>query len=262
MKRDELTDVTYEVVDGLAWVTINRPERYNAFRARTVDELLACLNWAWVDPEVGVVALTGAGDKAFCTGGDLKQKAETGDYGPAESGKFEMVALQRAIREIPKPVIAAVNGLAVGGGHVLHVICDLTVAADSARFGQSGPKVASFEGGFGAGVLARSIGEKRAREFWMLCELHDAASCERWGLVNKVVPSAELRNAVTAMANKLLAMSPSALRYLKHAINQDTDGLPVTMAFDTLDLLKQTPEAREGAKAFSEKRGPDYSPYR
>ncbi|MDT4949657.1 MAG: 2-ketocyclohexanecarboxyl-CoA hydrolase, partial [Pseudonocardiales bacterium] len=150
----EFTDVTYEVVNGLAWITINRPERYNSFRARTVDELVKSFKMAWASDEVGVICLTGAGDKAFCTGGDQKQRAETGDYGPSDSGLFEVDALHRVIRDIPKPVIAAVNGFAIGGGHVLHVLCDLTIAADTATFGQNGPRVGSFDAGFGTGYLA------------------------------------------------------------------------------------------------------------
>src|ERR671921_829936 len=192
----ELTDVKYDVENGLATITINRPERFNSFRARTVDELIACLKRAWASADVGVVCLTGAGDRAFCVGGDQKQRAETGDYGPSESGLFEVEALHRLIREIPKPVIAAVNGLAIGGGHVLHVLCDLTIAADTASFGQNGPRVGSFDAGFGTGYLARVLGEKRAREIWMLCRRYDAAAAERWGLVNAVVPAAELQAEV------------------------------------------------------------------
>ncbi|MER7006075.1 enoyl-CoA hydratase-related protein [Dactylosporangium sp. NPDC000555] len=255
-------DVLYEVEDGLAWITINRPDRYNAFRGRTVDELIDAFSLAWSDPQVGVVALTGAGDKAFCAGGDQKQKAETGDYGPTRSGRFEMVRLQRMIRELPKPVIAAVNGIAVGGGHVLHVVCDMTIAADTARFGQSGPKVGSFDGGLGAGLLIRTIGEKRAREMWMHCRLYDAETVERWGLVNTVVPAAELRSAVRAAADDLMLRSPTAIKLIKHCLNADVEGLPVNLAFDALDLLKQSEESHEGASAFAEKRSPDFARFR
>jgi naphthoate synthase len=160
----EFTDISYEVDNGLAWITINRPERYNAFRARTLDELIRAFKLAWGSPDVGVICLTGAGEKAFCTGGDQKQRAETGDYGPSETGLFEVDTLHRVIRDVPKPVIAAVNGFAIGGGHVLHVLCDLTIAADTAVFGQNGPRVGSFDAGFGTGYLARVVGEKRARE--------------------------------------------------------------------------------------------------
>src|ERR671918_1843167 len=166
---DELTDVRYEVDDGLAWITIDRPDRLNAFRARTVDELIAGVKRAWASAEAGVVCLTGTGEKAFCTGGDQKQRAETGDYGPSESGLFEVEYLHRLIREIPKPVIAAVNGYAIGGGHVLHLLCDLTIASVDAHFGQTGPRVGSFDAGFGTAYMARVVGEKRAREIWMLC---------------------------------------------------------------------------------------------
>src|ERR671925_1333947 len=202
----ELTDVRYEVDDGLAWITINRPDRMNAFRARTVDELIRCLKRSWASADVGVVCITGAGDRAFCTGGDLKQRAETGDYGPSESGLFEVEYLHRLIREIPKPVIAAVNGYAIGGGHVLHLLCDLTIASEDAVFGQTGPRVGSFDAGFGTGYLARVVGEKRAREIWFLCRRYDAATAERWGLVNHVVPAAELRAEVRRRADEMLAL--------------------------------------------------------
>src|SRR5947208_10900994 len=165
----ELTDVRYEVEDGLCWITIDRPERMNAFRARTVDELIHCFKRAWASPDVGVVALTGAGERAFSAGGDQKQRAESGDYGPSESGLFEVEYLHRLIREVPKPVIAAVNGYAIGGGHVLHVLCDLTIAVEHAVFGQNGPRVGSFDAGLGSNYLARVVGEKRARELWFLC---------------------------------------------------------------------------------------------
>jgi 2-ketocyclohexanecarboxyl-CoA hydrolase len=264
MKLDELTDVIYEVDRGLAWITINRPERYNAFRGRTVDELIWCFKAAWVDRSVGVVALTGAGDKAFCAGGDQKQRQKTGDYGPTESGLFEVESLHRLIRDIPKPVIAAVNGVAIGGGHVLHVLSDLTIAADSARFGQAGPRVGSFDAGFGSAYLARIIGEKRAREVWYLCRQYDAATMERWGLVNKVVPLLELRDEVRKWADEMLDKSPTALKALKHSFNADSESIAGigSMAFDTLDVFVETPEAKEGLDAFTEKRPPDFSPYR
>ena len=264
MKAEELTDVTYEVDRGLAWVTINRPDRYNAFRGRTVDELIWCFKAAWADHSVGVVALTGTGDKAFCAGGDQKQRQETGDYGATESGLFEVETLHRLIRNIPKPVIAAVNGVAIGGGHVLHALCDVTIAADHARFAQAGPRVGSFDAGFGSAYLARIIGEKRARELWYLCRQYDAATMERWGLVNKVVPLSELRAEVRRWADQMLEKSPTALKVLKHSFNADTESIGGigTMAFDTLDLFVQTPEAKEGLSAFREKRKPDFSPYK
>ena len=260
----ELTDVRYEVDRGLAWITIDRPDRLNAFRAHTVDELIACFKRAWADPQVGVVCLTGAGDRAFCTGGDQKQRAETGDYGPSQTGLFEVETLHRVIREIPKPVIAAVNGYAIGGGHVLHVLCDLTIAADTAVFGQNGPRVGSFDAGFGTGYLARVVGEKRAREIWFLCRRYDAETAERWGLVNRVVPAAELRDEVRRWADEILALSPTALRFLKQSFNAETEHLAGLgqVAFSGLGASVDSDEAREGVTAFAEKRPPDFAPYR
>jgi len=261
---DDFTDVTYEVDNGLAWITINRPERYNAFRARTVDELVMAFKRAWVSAEVGVVALTGAGDKAFCAGGDQKQRMETGDYGPSQSGLFEVDALHRVIRDTPKPVVAAVNGLAIGGGHVLHVLCDMTIAADTAQFGQNGPRVGSFDAGLGSGYLARVIGEKRAREMWFMLRRLTAAQALEWGLVNRVVPAAELRAEVRAWADEMLAFSPTALTVLKQSLNTDTEHFVSigAMAYTTLKLFGATPEAQEGITAFNEKRAPDFSKYR
>jgi 2-ketocyclohexanecarboxyl-CoA hydrolase len=261
---EEFTDVTYEADEGLAWITINRPERYNAFRARTVDELVMAFKRAWASDDVGVVALTGAGDKAFCAGGDQKQRMETGDYGPSQSGLFEVDALHRAIRDIPKPVIAAVNGLAIGGGHVLQVICDLTIAADTAQFGQNGPRVGSFDAGMGSGYLARVIGEKRTRELWFMLRRLTAAEALDWGLVNKVVPAAELRAEVRAWADQMLQFSPTALKVLKQSLNTDTEhfmGIG-SMAYTTLKLFGETAEAEEGIRAFNEKRKPDFAKYR
>jgi 2-ketocyclohexanecarboxyl-CoA hydrolase len=260
----ELEDVRYEVDDGLAWITIDRPERMNAFRAGTVDELIRAFKAAWADPTVGVICLTGAGDRAFCAGGDQKQRQATGDYGPSQSGLFEIDVLHRLIREVPKPVIAAVNGMAVGGGHVLHVICDLTIAADHAKFGQAGPRVGSFDAGFGSAYLARILGEKRAREVWYLCRLYDAETMERWGLVNRVVPLAELRREVRAWAEEMLEKSPSALRVLKHSFNADSESVAGigSMAWDSLHLFEQTEEAREGVEAFAAKRPPDFRRFR
>jgi len=261
---DELTDVRYEVDDGLAWITIDRPDRMNAFRARTVDELIRCLKRAWASPEVGVVCLTGAGEKAFCTGGDQKQRAESGDYGPSESGLFEVEYLHRLIREVPKPVIAAVNGYAIGGGHVLHVLCDLTIASTGAQFGQTGPRVGSFDAGFGTAYLSRVVGEKRAREIWFLCRRYDAETAERWGLVNQVVPIEELRTEVRRWADEILALSPTALRFLKQSFNADSEHMAGLgqLAFTGLGLFVDTEEAGEGIDAFSEKRSPDFAPYR
>jgi naphthoate synthase len=259
-----MDDVLYEVDDGLAWITINRAERMNAFRATTVDELIHCLKRAWADATVGVVALTGAGERAFCVGGDQKQRAETGDYGPSESGLFEVETLHRTIREIPKPVIAAINGYAIGGGHVLHLLCDLSIAADNAVFGQNGPRVGSFDAGFGTGFLARVVGEKRAREIWFLCRRYDAETAERWGLVNRVVPASELRSEVRRYADEILALSPTALRFLKQSFNAETEHLAGTgqLAFSGLREFQRSEEADEGIRAFDEKRPPDFARFR
>jgi 2-ketocyclohexanecarboxyl-CoA hydrolase len=261
---EQLTDVAYEVQDGLCWITIDRPDRYNSFTAHTVDELVQCFKRAWADGQVGVVALTGAGEKAFCTGGDQKQRALSGDYGPSHSGLFEIEALHRVIRDIPKPVIAAVNGLAIGGGHVLHVICDLSIAAEHARFGQAGPRVGSFDAGFGTGFLARVVGEKRAREIWFLCRKYDAHEAERWGLVNRVVAADQLRAEVRRYAHEILALSPTSLRFLKQSFNQDTEHLAgqAALAFSGLHEFVGSEEAREGVSAFEQKRSPDFAPYR
>lgn len=260
----EFTDVSYEIDHGLAWITINRPGSFNAFRGRTIDELISAFKAAWADSSVGVLALTGAGDKAFCAGGDQKQKQQSGDYGPTETGLFEVEALQRLIRDVPKPVIAAVNGVAIGGGHVLHVLCDITIAAEHATFGQAGPRVGSFDAGYGTAYLARILGEKRAREVWFLCRRYDARTMERWGLVNAVVPADRLRQEVRAWADEMLALSPTALKVLKHSFNADSESIAGlgAMAFDSLELFVHTPEAREGVEAFVAKRTPDFSPYR
>src|SRR2546426_1385211 len=261
---EDLTDVRYEAENGLATITINRPDRMNAFRARTVDELIRCFKRAWASGEVGVVCLTGAGDRAFSTGGDQKQRAETGDYGPSQSGLFEVEFLHRVVRDIPKPVIAAVNGYAIGGGHVLHLLCDLSIAAEHARFGQTGPRVGSFDAGFGTGYLARVVGEKRAREIWFLCRQYDAQEAERWGLVNRVVPAEQLRAEVRRYADEILALSPTALRFLKQSFNQDTEHLAAqgALAFSGLHEFARSEEAQEGLRAFEQKREPDFARYR
>jgi naphthoate synthase len=219
---------------------------------------------AWASDDVGVVALTGAGDKAFSAGGDQKQRMETGDYGPSASGLFEVDALHRVIRDTPKPVIAAVNGLAIGGGHVLQVLCDLTIAADTAQFGQNGPRVGSFDAGMGSGYLARVIGEKRTRELWFMLRRLSAQEAMDWGLVNKVVPADQLRAEVRAWADQMLKFSPTALKVLKQSLNTDTEhfmGIGA-MAYTTLKLFGETEEAQEGITAFNEKREPDFSKYR
>jgi 2-ketocyclohexanecarboxyl-CoA hydrolase len=264
MKPDEFTDIRYEVDSGLAWITLDRPTRYNAFRARTVDELVHAFKLAWADDGVGVLALTGAGDKAFCTGGDQKQRMESGDYGPSETGLFEVDALHRVIRDVPKPVIAAVNGFAIGGGHVLHLLCDLTISADTATFGQNGPRVGSFDAGFGTGLMARAIGEKRAREIWFLCRKYSPAQALEWGLVNKVVPADQLRAEVRAWADEILKLSPTALKVLKQSFNSDTEHFAGIgqMAYSALKLFGETAEAQEGITAFNEKRAPEFAAYR
>ena len=257
----QFEDITYVVEDSAAIVTINRPERYNAFRAQTVEELIKAFRLAWADRKVQSVILTGAGEKAFCTGGDVKQRAETGDYGPSESGMFEIGALHKVIRDIPKPVIAAVNGVAVGGGHVLHVLCDVSIASQTARFGQAGPKVGSFDAGFGTAYLARVVGEKKAREIWFWCRMYSAHEALAMNLVNKVVPAEDLMTEARAWAAEVATKSPTAIRFLKQSFNADTDhqaGLS-NLAMSALDLFTASPEGLEGAAAFAEKRTPDFN---
>jgi naphthoate synthase len=260
----ENTDTKYQVRGGIATITIDRPEVYNAFRAHTVDELISCFKTAWADHAVGVVILTGAGDKAFCTGGDQKQRASTGDYGPSETGLFEIDYLHRVIRDIPKPVIAAVNGYAIGGGHVLHVVCDLTIASNTARFGQTGPRVGSFDAGFGSAYLARIVGEKRAREIWFLCRQYTAEQMQDWGLVNAVVEPERLMDEARAWASEILTKSPTALKVLKHSFNAEHEGIAGIgqLAFDALEMFVKGDEAAEGLKAFGEKRDPDFGQFR
>lgn len=253
-------DVLYEVANGVAWITINRPEVRNAFRARTVDEMVAAFRQAWNDSEVGVVVLTGAGDRAFCSGGDQKERGATG-YGDASTGiGLDVASLHGIIRSIPKPVIAMVNGYAIGGGHVLHVVCDLSIAADSAIFGQTGPRVGSVDPGFGTAYLARIVGEKKAREIWYLCRQYTAHEALAMGLVNKVVPAAQLRAEVEQWCAELLEKSPTALKLAKYSFNADTDHIHgiTEMGFSALELYYETPEAMEGRNAFLEKRKPDF----
>jgi len=262
---EQFQDVRYEVEeDTFAVITLDRPERMNAFRGRTVDELLSAFKHAWSDRRVAAVILTGAGDRAFCAGGDVKERAETGGYGDTEWGTFEVERLHRMIRDIPKPVIAAVNGIAIGGGHVLHVLCDLTVAADTATFAQSGPRVGSFDAGFGSAYLARVVGEKRARQIWFLLDRYDAATAERWGLVNQVVPPEQLLETARGWARRIASYSPTALRFLKHSFNADSDHLSGIshLAFDGLELFTHSEEGEECARAFAEKRPPDFSRFR
>ena len=264
IKVEDFTDVTYVLEGPVAIITINRAERYNALRGRTVDELIYAFRYAWVDSKIGAIILTGAGNKAFCAGGDQKERALTGSYGPTESGMFEIDRLHRLIREVPKPVIAAVNGFAIGGGHVLHVLCDVSLASSTAKFGQVGPRVGSFDAGFGTAYLARVVGEKRAREIWFFCEQYDAETAERWGLVNRVVAPEELLPLALEWGRRASALSPTALRALKHSFNADTDHISGIqgLAFDILGLYGDTDEAKEGGRAFNEKRAPDFDQFR
>jgi dihydroxynaphthoic acid synthetase len=259
----EYQDITYDVDGPAAVITINRADRMNAFRATTTEEMIHAFKRAWADRNVHGVILTAAGDRAFCVGGDVKQRAETGDYGPTSNGLFEGTYLQKLIRDIPKPVIAAVNGIAIGGGHVLHVICDLSIAAEHATFAQSGPRVGSFDAGFGALFLARVVGEKRAREIWFLLDKYTAQEAKEWGLVNKVVPKEELLPAAKEWVAKMADYSPTALRFLKKAFNADTEhqaGIAL-LAEAGLDTFAKTDEAMDGAHAFAEKRKPDFAKY-
>jgi naphthoate synthase len=261
----EYADIRFEKVDGsTAILTIDRPERLNAFRGRTVGELIHAFERAWADRDVACVILTGAGDRAFCAGGDQKEYAETGSYGTSENGLWEIERLHHVMREIPKPVIAAVNGLAIGGGHVLHVVCDVSIAAEHARFGQAGPRVGSFDAGYGTAYLTRIVGEKRAREIWFFCRQYDALQALAWGLVNKVVPAGALLEEARAWAQDAAALSPSALRFLKASFNADSAhvGGQGRLAFMGLDAFGKSEEAREGREAFAEKRTPDFSRFR
>ncbi|HHU09275.1 MAG TPA: 1,4-dihydroxy-2-naphthoyl-CoA synthase [Intrasporangiaceae bacterium] len=259
----QFEDIIYSVEDGAAVITMNRPERYNAFRGQTVEELIEAFRLAWADQNVRSIILTGAGEKAFCTGGDVKQRAETGDYGPTKSGMFEIGYLQKLIRDIPKPVIAAVNGVAIGGGHVLHVMCDVSIASENARFGQAGPRVGSFDAGFGTAYLARVVGEKKAREIWFWCRQYNAQEALDMGLVNKVVPADQLMSEAKSWAAEVNALSPTAIRFIKQSFNADTDHQAgfSNMAMTALDAFATSAEGMEGARAFAEKRTPDFAPH-
>jgi naphthoate synthase len=253
-------DILYERRDGVAWVTINRPAVRNAFRAQTVDEMIVAFRDAWADRDVGVAVLTGAGDKAFCSGGDQKARAGDGYAGGKTGIGLDVATLHSVIRNIPKPVIAMVNGYAIGGGHVLHVVCDLSIAADTAIFGQTGPRVGSVDPGFGTAYLARIVGEKKAREIWYLCRQYSAQEALQMGLVNKVVPAVQLRAEVEQWCRELLEKSPTALQLAKYSFNADTDHIHgiTEMGFSALELYYQTAEAQEGRNAFIEKRQPDF----
>jgi dihydroxynaphthoic acid synthetase len=261
LTEQKFDDITYVVEEAAAIITINRPERYNAFRSQTVDELITAFNVAWSDHRVRAVVLTGTGEKAFCTGGDVKQRAETGDYGPSELGRFRIGDLHKLMRDIPKPVIAAVNGIAVGGGHVLHVLCDVSIASETARFGQAGPRVGSFDAGFGSAYLARVVGEKKAREIWFWCRQYSAQEALDMGLVNKVVPADQLMDEVRAWVAEVAEKSPTAIRFLKQSFNADTDHQSgfSNMAMTALDMFVASPEGAEGAAAFAEKRPADFA---
>jgi len=253
-------DILYHQAEGIAKLTINRPEVRNAFRPETVRELMDAFHRAHMDPQIGAIILTGAGDLAFCSGGDQRIRGEDGYRDSAGVQHLNVLELQRQIRTLPKPVIAMVAGYAVGGGHVLHLVCDLTIAADNARFGQTGPRVGSFDAGLGAGLLARTIGLKRAKEVWFLCRQYDAAQALDWGLVNAVVPLAELEAVTVDWCRDMLRLSPTALRCLKAAFNADTDGLAgiQELAGNATALFYTTDEAQEGRDAFLERRPPDF----
>jgi 2-ketocyclohexanecarboxyl-CoA hydrolase len=258
----DYTDILYEKKDGVAWITINRPAVRNAFRTRTVRELTEVFEDARWDRGVGVVVLTGAGDKAFCAGGDQKERGE-GGYATDER-PMDVEALHSAIRHIPKPVIAMVNGFAIGGGHVLHLLCDLSIAAESAVFGQTGPRVGSVDAGHGTGFLARVVGEKKAREIWYLCRQYSAQDALAMGLVNKVVPLKDLRAEVEQWCRELLEKSPTALALAKQSFNIDSEQRAgvAQFAHTALGLYYQTEEAMEGRNAFVEKRPVDFRKFR
>src|SRR5437870_2543927 len=259
----EHTDIRYETAEGMAKVTIDRPEVRNAFRPKTLFELARAFETARDDPSVGVIVLTGEGTEAFCSGGDQRIRGDDGYIDEAGIGRLNVLDLQVQIRRLPKPVIAMVAGYAIGGGHVLHIVCDLTVAADNARFGQVGPKVGSFDGGYGACLLARQVGQKKAREIWFLCEQYDAGEALAMGLVNKVVPLDRLEEETVAWCRRILEMSPLAIRLLKAAFNADTDGLAgiQQLAGDATLLFYMNAEAQEGRNAYLEKRKPRFDTF-
>jgi naphthoate synthase len=256
----EYGDIRYEVAEGIAKITMARPEVRNAFRPLTVRELSRAFDVARDDPAVGVVILTGEGTEAFSSGGDQKIRGDDGYVDERGIGRLNVLDLQIQIRRLPKPVVAMVAGFAIGGGHVLHVVCDLTVAADNARFGQTGPKVGSFDGGYGSGLLARSVGQKKAREIWFLCDEYDAQQALEMGLVNKVVPLEQLEIETVAWCQRMLRHSPLALRMLKASLNATDDGLAgiQQLAGDATLLYYMSEEAQEGKQAYLEKRRPDF----
>jgi naphthoate synthase len=259
----EYKEIRFQKLDGIARISINRPEVHNAFTPLTVQEMLDAMNFCREDAGIRVVILTGEGDKAFCSGGDQRVRGHGGYVGDDTVPRLNVLDLQKLIRSIPKPVIAAVAGWAIGGGHVLHVVCDLTIAAENARFGQTGPKVGSFDGGFGASYLARIVGQKKAREIWYLCDQYDAQEALDMGLVNKVVPLDQLEETYVAWAKKIIAKSPLALRMLKSSFNAELDGQAgiQELAGNATLLYYLSEEAKEGKNAFIEKRDPDWSQY-
>src|SRR5213078_2068685 len=265
---DAYADIHYEVGDGIAKITIDRPDRRNAFRPQTLAELRDAFARARDDLEVATIILTGAGTEAFCSGGDQRIRGDDGYIGDDEVaqrgvGRLDVGDLHVQIRRLPKPVVAMVAGYAVGGGHILHLVCDLTIAADNARFGQTGPRVGSFDGGFGAGLLARQVGAKRAKEIWMLCRLYSAEEARAMGLVNAVVPLEELERETVAWCREMLRLSPLALRLLKASFNAAEDGLTglQQLSHDATLLFYMTEEGQEGRDAYVEGRRPDFSKF-
>jgi naphthoate synthase len=264
--QGDYDDIIYESAEGMARITINRPERRNAFRPRTLFELSDAFERARDDVEVGAIILTGAGGDAFCSGGDQKIRGDDGYMGDDDVarrgvGRLNVLDLQIQIRRLPKPVIAQIAGYAIGGGHILHLVCDLSIAADNARFGQTGPRVGSFDGGYGSSLLANTIGLKRAKEVWFLCRQYDAAQALAWGLVNTVVPLEALESETVAWCRQILTLSPLALRMLKAGFNAAEDGLAGVqqLAGDATMLFYMSEEAQEGRNAFVEHRKPDFS---
>jgi naphthoate synthase len=267
-QRGEFDDIIYEVAEGMARITINRPERRNAFRPQTLFEMSDAFERARDDTSVGTIILTGAGPDAFCSGGDQKIRGDDGYLGDDDVarqgvGRLNVLDLQIQIRRLPKPVIAQIAGYAIGGGHILHLVCDLSIAADNARFGQTGPRVGSFDGGYGSSLLARSIGVKRAKEVWFLCRQYDARQALDWGLVNTVVALADLERETVAWCRQMLTLSPIALRMLKAGFNAAEDGLAGVqqLAGDATMLYYMSEEGREGRDAFVEHRKPDFSKF-
>lgn len=265
---ESFTDVIYEVAEGMAKITINRPHVRNAFRPQTIIELQEAFSLARDEAEIGVIILTGAGTEAFCSGGDISSRGDDGYLGDDALakkgiGRLNVLDLQVQIRRTPKPVIAMVAGWAVGGGHVLHVVCDLTIAAENAKFGQTGPMVGSFDGGYGAGLLAAHVGQKKAREIWFLTRAYDAQEALEMGLINTVVPIAELEAETVSWAREMLRQSPMALRLLKASLNAADDGLAGVqqLAGDATLLFYMTEEGQEGRDAYKEKRRPNFGKF-